>query len=517
LEPVRRTLNAIVFVFIGEFKMSKFANTATANTANTVNRAGGAAYKVKDAKKEIASVILASMLKGDSYYQSDASRIAQVFDLVKNLDDKVFAAKAMIYARHEGNLRSISHVLANAIAESNDGTFSLRNAIRKAIVRPDDMIEMFALWKSRHGEMIPNAMRRAFADLLGSDKWDAYQLKKYARSNQNVKLRDIILVSHPKDKDGKLKGVIEGNLSAPKTMENMLSEGKKASDTFEELLRENRLGYMAAVKNIRNALETGISDEVLDLWVKMISDRNRVMRSRMLPFRFVDAWRSVSRLNVDHFKLQKVKDAFDQALIHSAMNLDFVNEDDKLALILDDSGSMYGDPWKNAITLAAILYHALPRENVVIYKFSDTVKKVDFGTQSPIDIIFNTSCNGGGTYFSMPMQELVRTNTKVDKIIMLSDMQLYRGSTGSPYYTYAGSSSIATGSFDVYWNEYRNKVNSKVKMLFWDLEGYGSGTPLELKNGILNASGFSDKLLSVIPKMWKDQNALIKEIEEIRI
>lgn len=496
--------------------MSKFANTATANTANTVNRAGGAAYKVTDAKKEIASVILASMLKGDSYYQSDVSRVAQVFNLVENLDDKEFAAKAMIYARHEGKLRSISHLLANAIVENNDGTFSLRNAIRKAIVRPDDMIEMFALWKSRHRKMIPNAMRRAFADLLGSGKWDAYQLKKYARPGQNVKLRDIILVSHPKDKDGTLKGVIEGNLKAPQTVENMLSAGKKASDTFDVLLRENRLGYMVAVKNIRNALETGISDEALDMWVKLISNRNQVMRSRMLPFRFVDAWESVRALPVDHFKLQKVKDAFDQALIHSAMNLDFVNDDDNMALILDDSGSMRGMPWKNAITLAAVLYHALPRNKVVVYKFSDKIDKVDFGNLSPIDIISSTICNGGGTYFNMPMAELVRTNTKVDKIVMLSDMQLYRGDQGH-YSYYSARRNIPEGSFDRYWNEYRSKVNSKVKMLFWDLQGYGSGTPLELKDGILNASGFSDRLLSVIPKMWKDQDALVKEIEAIKI
>ena len=182
------------------------------------------------------------MLKGDSYYQSDASRIEQVFNLVKELDDKSFAAKAMIYARQEGNLRSISHVLANAIAENNDGSFSLRNAIKLATVRPDDMIEMFALWKSRNPKMIPNAMRRAFADMLGSNKWDAYQLKKYSRTGQDVKLRDVILMSHPKDVRGVLGKVIEGTLQAPATMENMLSAGKTASATFGELLRANRLG-----------------------------------------------------------------------------------------------------------------------------------------------------------------------------------------------------------------------------------------------------------------------------------
>ena len=85
---------------------------------------------------------------------------------------------------------------------------------------------------------------------------------------------------------------------------------------------------------------------------------------------------------------------------------------------------------------------------------------------------------------------------------MLSDMQLY---SSYGYYGYNND------DFDSYWNSYRSQVNPHVKMLFWDLQGYGRGTPLELKNDILMASGFSDKLLSVIPKMWKDENALVRE------
>jgi hypothetical protein len=484
--------------------MSKFANTMARPRPDTVNSAGGVAYKVTDAKKELADVILSSMLKGDTYYQSDADRIDQVFNMISALDDKEFAAKAMIYARQEGNLRSISHVLANAVAENNNGKVNLRSAIRKAVVRPDDMIEMFALWRSRHNKMLPNAMRRAFADLLESNKWDAYQLKKYARTGQDVKLRDVILMSHPKDNRGMLGKVIDGTLKAPATVENMLSSGKKASETFSELLKENRLGYMAAVKNIRNALETGISDADLELWSNLITNRKMVLKSRMLPFRFVDAWESVKDLNIDHFKLQKVKDAFDKALVHSAMNLGFINEDDRVALVIDESGSMSRMPWKNAITLAAVLYHALPKGRVVSYKFGSDCTKLDFGFMSPLDIIFNTSHGGCSTYFSAPLKELIDTGTYVDKIIMLTDMQLYS--------SYGGDE-----GFDQYWKTYKSRVSPKAKMLFWDLNGYGSGTPLDLRGDVLLASGFSDKLLSVIPKMWKNQDALVEEIEAIKI
>ena len=498
--------------------MSKFAQTASTHgliKPNTQNLAGGAAYVVNDEKSALANMVLASMLKGDSYYQTDEDRIQAVFDLVQGMKDREFAAKAMIYARQEGNLRSISHVLANALAHTNgypahlERTFSLRNAIKKAIVRPDDMIEMFALWKSRHTGMLPNAMRRAFADLLESNKWDAYQLKKYSRTGQAVKLRDVILMSHPKDNRGMLGKVIDGTLSAPATVEKMLSSGKKASETFSVLLRENRLGYMVAVKNIRNALETGLSDADLDLWIDLITNRNRVYKSRMLPFRFVDAWNAVKGIQVDHFKLQKVKEAFNQALVHSAKNLEFIEDNDKVALILDESGSMSwcsgkAQPWDHAIILAATLWHALPKGNTVVYLFAGSCRKVDFGNMSPLDIVENTRHNGGYTYFSAPLQHLIKSSTKVDKIIMLTDMQMY-------------SNDGDFQGFDNYWGTYKNKVNRNVKMLFWNLEGYNGGTPLSLNKDILLASGFSDKLLSVIPKMWKNQDALVQEIEAIEI
>jgi hypothetical protein len=113
--------------------MSKYNKTATSNKTNTVNSAGGAAYEINDGRKALAGVVLNSMLKNDSFYQSEDARVEQVFNLVKMNPE--FAAKAMIYARQEGNLRSISHVMANAIVEAAAGNSYLRSAIKQTVVR----------------------------------------------------------------------------------------------------------------------------------------------------------------------------------------------------------------------------------------------------------------------------------------------------------------------------------------------------------------------------------------------
>jgi len=489
--------------------MGKFNKVVTQNKSNTVNLAGGAAYEINDGRKALAGVVLNSMLKNDSFYQTESDRIEEVFALAKMNPE--FAAKAMVYARQEGNLRSISHILANAVVENAAGKEFVRTALVKTIVRPDDMTEMAALWFSRHkGKMLPNSMRRTFKGLLESNKWNKFQLKRYLKSRSTVKLKDIILLSHPKDINGTFKSIIEGTLEAPKSLETKLATGTKASIAFAELLAAGTLGYMAAMKNIRNALETGLSDEALDMWCVLIVNKNKVLKSRMLPFRFYDAWLAVKDLNIDHFKIAKVKSAINKAMIHSANNLDLSIPNEKVALIVDQSGSMGGwsnssdTPWKHALTLAAVMYHALNKENVVIYFFDSQVTKVDFGNKLPLEILESYSPTGGATHFHAPMKSLLESNTKVDKIIILSDMQLYSGWANT------------NDSFDNYWNKYRS-IKPNVKMLFWNLEGLNSGTPLELNNNILMANGFSDKLLSVIPKMWTNQNALVDEIEAIKL
>ena len=68
--------------------MAKYNRTGI-ETAKTTNLAGGTSYDRKDIKKEIASVVLNSMLKGDLYYQKETERVDQILDLIKFLKYKI--------------------------------------------------------------------------------------------------------------------------------------------------------------------------------------------------------------------------------------------------------------------------------------------------------------------------------------------------------------------------------------------------------------------------------------------
>jgi len=485
--------------------MSKF-NSIGMDVVSRENLAGGKSYNT-GFKQNLASVVLSSMLKGDQYYQSDADRIRGVFDLVKgaNEADLPFILKAMVFVRNEGNLRSISHVMANAVAENFRGNPLIRRALNKTFVRVDDMIEVQALWNSRHkgngkSEMVPNAIRRAFKDTLET-KFDAYQLKKYANEGSAVKLRDIVQLAHPKGRYELFKQVIEGTLPAIETMQVKLSSGANAGVAFKELLATKKLGYMAAIKNIRNAVENGLDAEGLQLWIDYITNPKAVKNSRMLPFRYLDAWKVMKDLDIDAFVKKDIKRALEKAFALSAENTGLYNENEKVALILDESGSMSGFPFETGKVLSAATALNMNADRSVFYTFDSGCKQQDIDTiiKSPFDWIAKYSPEGGATYFEAPFKKLIKSKTFVDKIIIFTDMQLY-----------------GAGDFTAYLNQYK-LISPNVKVLFWNLQGYGTGTPPQLKDSVMEVSGYSDALLDVVAKIWDNPNYLIDTIDAVEL
>jgi len=131
--------------------MAKFNTTHTSenNTKDTVNAAGFDAFS-RDFKKEVASIVLNSMVNGDSYYQTETERLKSIEKIISaNVDEAEFLAKAMVYARTEGNLRSVAHYMAGMLIENVKGSTFLKPAIGQMLIRPDDATETVALWNSR--------------------------------------------------------------------------------------------------------------------------------------------------------------------------------------------------------------------------------------------------------------------------------------------------------------------------------------------------------------------------------
>lgn len=357
------------------------------------------------------------------------------------------------------------------------------------------------------------------------------------------------------------KMVIEDSLPAISTAQtiNASKTGKERVDAYMNDIKNNSIGYFAAIKNIRTMLENGISVDDLKTWSNMITDPRRVKKSMLLPFRFVDAWKSVkgmlepethkpttiktamqeelekvfgdnreeayesvSTLNT---KLGIVKKALERAFGLSAGNTNIVEEGEQCAILLDESGSMGGfgyygsenknDPFYIGKVLAASMKVGMDENACHFYTWADHCTKRNIKQESPFDFIERLNTRGGGTDVSAPLRKLISERTYVDRIVILTDMQMYSG------YSFGGA---IGDEIKKHINKYRNTVNPNVKVLFWNLQGYGSmsgsgGAPIDFERtpGIFECAGYSDAMLQIIPKLWTDKDYLIKAIEAIEL
>jgi hypothetical protein len=140
-----------------------------------------------------------------------------------------------------------------------------------------------------------------------------------------VKLRDVLLLCHAKPKDAEQaalwKKLVENTLESPDTWEVALSAGKDKRETWERLLRDNKLGGMAILRNLRLMLAAGLAP-------KMIADRLEKGIARALPFRFVTAARHAPKL----------EEAIEKAMLKSIAGLETLPGVTRL--VVDVSGSM---------------------------------------------------------------------------------------------------------------------------------------------------------------------------------
>lgn len=529
--------------------MSKFNGTNKSIPTGT-NLAGGVSYD-RPIKKEITSIILSSLLRGDSYYQSEKTRLENIENLVNQMtdDETKFLAKAMIFTRNEGKLRSISHFIACLLSEKVKGSDFLKSALIKTFIRPDDLTEVTALFNSRNPKkMIPNVLRRAFKTTLET-KFDEYQFRKYAMSNSAVKLKDIIKLSHPNPKNFEDKSIfkraIEDNLKNIDTAQtiNASKTGEERVSAYVEQIKAGKMGYMACLKNVRTLMENGISKEDLKIWCNFITNQKQIEKSMVLPFRFVDAWVAVKDLKDeivptvvknDSIKSQfdkllntitdepaqpvkmvtrigMVKRALESAFAISVGNTNIVENGEKIAILLDESSSM-GSSEKSPFYIGKVLSTAIKMnmssEDCLFYTWANscTERKIE---GSPFNFIDNLRSHGGGTDVAAPMKRLIDDEVYVDSIVILTDMQMYNNGWGDNL----------GDQLKNYVNKYRSKVNPNVKILFWNLQGYSSGAPIDIERtpGIAEISGYSDEMLKIIPKMWKDKDFLIKEIDSIQL
>lgn len=499
---------------MAKFNKKSSGSMVKSKNADTVNEEGAPAYSMDD-YNELTSRVLTCLVNEPKFYDKEGKGDNEIIKLVSEMSDKdpEYILKLASFARNEMNLRSVPTMLLVESA-THEGTRQFVRKYTPSIVkRADELCETIAYYQNKFGHigdaqadgMLPNSLKRGLADTI--KYFDAYALAKYDRQKASVKMRDVFRIVHPKPsnkKQSKLwKSVIDNTIESPDTWEVAISTKGSTKENWEEIFPS--MGYMATIRNMRNALKVDVDDKTIKGIIKTITDADNIRKSKQFPFRFYSAYRSLDNENLglesfDAKKRNKLQDALLDALEISVENIPelsgttFITADNSGSMdtVLSAKSSMkYND-------IANLFQAMISRKckEVITSVFGENFATVNASKKDSIITNaekFKNTDVGHSTNAYKALEWLLESNTKVDRVIIFSDMQCY------------GEDSLSN-----LWNQYKRK-NPKARLYSIDLAGYGTAQFPKNDKSVTLISGWSDRVLDLITKI-EDPNGMVKTV-----
>ena len=400
------------------------AKTNTKTVREPVLTHGGARAEVH-MKPFVAleRAVATCLLWEDAFYESGsgiAKRIAALCAQVPACDVAALAIKA----RREYKLRHVPLFLCIQLAAlasgREDGLVS--RTIAKVIQRPDEMGELVALyWRDKKRPLsaqIKKGLRAAFG------KFSEYQFAKWSR-DADIQLRDVMFLVSPKPSQGReglYKAIAEKSLPPADTWEVALTAGKDEKETWERLLHDGKLGYIALLMNLRNMEKAKVDSGLIE--TALLSG---AARSKALPFRFITAAKHAPRY----------ENMLGEAMIAA------LSEQTRLAgrtiLVVDVSGSMASEisakselsRVDTACALAILLREICDYVSIYATAGNDYSRvhatelvppRHTFALRDAIGVAYN-KLGGGGIFLTQCMDFITQKEPAADRVIVITDEQ----------------------------------------------------------------------------------------------
>ena len=516
---------------------------------------GGTGYKMTP-EMELYTLVCASMLTPKYYVPDTNDQLNRIKARIKDVDP-YFVAQLAVYAREKMYLRTIPQVLTVELAKRTGGQL-IRKLSSRVIQRADEITSMLEYYvkankitpravedrgdHTQHKVLykLSNPLRKGIADAF--NKFDEYQFAKYNRKS-DITLLDALRIVHPKPADRVkselFKKIKENDLAVPYTWEVELSragqDGRDKAEVWTELIESGKLGYMAMLRNLRNFMQTGVSEATLQVVADRISDRGQVKRSKQLPFRFLSAYRmlaggpvqrrgywntqhEIDGARVDHLFLPVILDALEVAALHAADNIPAFKDADVL-MASDVSGSMQQTVSPRSIVqsfdIGALLMMLAQTKcnSATVGMFGDRWKVLDDlprerVLQATNEIHRREGEVGYSTHGYKVIQWALNNKIKYDRVMIFTDCQMYGMDTR---WGRRGEQGDIVGM----WNTYKSFCPDSRLYLF-DLNSYGqSPMPLDVKNnGVFLITGWSDKIFDALASLEQGEG-ILNNIEEI--
>lgn len=412
-------------------------------------------------------------------------------------EDPAFAAKALVYARNYGYMRTQT-VYGLAMLSKVD-TELFKSIFNQVIRTPNDLTDFMAIRGKGS-----RAVKGAIANWMLQKMSEYWAIKYGSAGKQGYSLKDVIKIVHPKGDSvagknnlfkyllGKDYDISElsqiqsfvdlKNAKTAKAKVSAITSGKlphevvtpfaDSPEVWKALVPN--MPIFALLKNLATIERHDAADANKAYIEGVFSNAEIIGKSKILPFRFLEA--------IDHVSRGWLQDA-----LRDALELSFVNIPDikgNTAVFLDVSGSMgpgYGHP--ELLPKAAIFAIALIKktDNGKLLLFNTSLSEFTVSKRDSMLSQARSINARNGTDTALPFQHILNKGMKFDNIILITDEQQ---NSGRPMY----------GVFD----DYLRNVNPKTKLFIVDVapNSHGSVDP-KIKN-VEYIYGWSDKVLDFI-------------------
>lgn len=414
--------------------------TATTRKAKTEDKTitthgGGQGSKITPAQ-ELRRSVMACMLWEKEFYENGESIADRIKKLVAKVDSQTLH-KIVLDAKNKMKLRHAPLFIVRLMAKDDAHKKFVAMTLDEVIQRADELAEFVAMYWADGKRPLSAQVKKGLAKAF--KKFDEYQLAKYDRSSDVVKLRDVLFLCHAKpenkEQEDLWKKLIAKEMEVPETWEVKISAaGSKAEkkSAWEDLLKQNKLGALALLRNLRNMKEAGVSETLIK------SALQKMKVDKVLPFRFITAARHAPHLEAE----------LEQALFKCTEGMEKLPG--KTILIVDVSGSMYGskvsgkselDRAQVACSLAILVREMCEKPVIYATAGSDSAKvhktalvpsnRRGFALSDAIYKMCNP-LGGGGIFLKQVMDHVKKEELVADRVIVITDEQDCDSSARSP-------------------------------------------------------------------------------------
>ena len=365
-------------------------------------------------EQELRRAVSTCLLWEDTFYERGSSIGIRIGELCKKVKPEVVASLAR-EARTEMKLRHVPLWLGLQLVYNH--SHLAKDVIADVVQRPDEMGELLSIYWMDGRKPLAAQLKKGLAKAF--PKFNAYNLAKWNRDSE-IKLKDVMFLTHPKPRDNEQatvwKQLIAGTLESPDTWEVALSAGKDKRTTWERLLKEDKLGDMALLMNLRNMVQVGVDERLIgDTLIK------KAGTSKALPFRYVSALRAAP-------SLAGPLDTAMKASLPEGKTLK-----GRTAFLVDVSGSMDAtlsgksllSGIDGASALGIILANAC--EHFRLFTFSERVCEVPAIASLLVLNSISASQPHHGTHLRAALHTLESQMKGLDRVIVVTDEQSHDG------------------------------------------------------------------------------------------